>query len=146
MMTTNLFVIANVKQLRTSSSFRILLSFFQTSWFVGILNSAVFNISQLGWVWHDFGGPSEICGGGGLTPATPPTPPLGMSLLATKFPLLEANSASTFGISCVTERHIAEGVVEDYNLSSAPAFSQSSSSLQIMHYRRGMYKYILVFV
>ena len=32
MMTTNLFVIANVKQLRIDGSFRILLPFFQTSW------------------------------------------------------------------------------------------------------------------
>ena len=43
MMTTNLFVIANVKQLRTGGSFRILLPFFRTSWGVGVLNSAVFN-------------------------------------------------------------------------------------------------------
>jgi len=39
MMTTNLFVIANVKQLRTGGSFRI----FRTSWGVGVLNSAIFN-------------------------------------------------------------------------------------------------------
>ena len=43
MMTTNLFVIANVKQLRTGGSFRSLLPFFQTSWGVGFLNSAIFN-------------------------------------------------------------------------------------------------------
>ena len=42
-MTTSLFVIANVKQLRTGGSFRILLPFFQTSWSVGVLNSAIFN-------------------------------------------------------------------------------------------------------
>jgi len=42
-MTINLFVIANVKQLRTDGSFRILLSFFRTSWGVGVLNSAIFN-------------------------------------------------------------------------------------------------------
>ena len=42
-MTTNLFVIANVKQLRTDGSFRILLPFFRTSWGVGVLNSAIFN-------------------------------------------------------------------------------------------------------
>jgi len=42
-MTTNLFVIANVKQLRTDGSFRILLPFFRTSWGVGFLNSAIFN-------------------------------------------------------------------------------------------------------
>jgi len=43
MMTTNLFVIANVKQLRTEGSFRILLPFFRTSGGVGVLNSAIFN-------------------------------------------------------------------------------------------------------
>jgi len=42
-MTNNLFVIANVKKLRTGSSFRILLSFSQTSWCVDFLNSTVFN-------------------------------------------------------------------------------------------------------
>jgi len=43
MMTTNLFVIANVKQLRTGGSFIILLPFFRTSWCVVVLNSAIFN-------------------------------------------------------------------------------------------------------
>ena len=42
-MTTNLFVIANVKQLRTGGNFRILLPFFQISCGVGVLNSAIFN-------------------------------------------------------------------------------------------------------
>jgi len=42
-MTTNLFVIPNVKQLRTDGSFRILLPFFRTSWGVGVLNSAILN-------------------------------------------------------------------------------------------------------
>ena len=42
-MTTNLFVIANVKQLRTDGSFRILRPFFRTSWGVGLINSAIFN-------------------------------------------------------------------------------------------------------
>jgi len=42
-MTTNLFVIANVKQLPTDGSFRILLPFFQPSWGFGVLNSAIFN-------------------------------------------------------------------------------------------------------
>ena len=46
MMTTNLFVIANVKQLRTDGSFRILLHFFRTYWSVGVLNSAIFNSFQ----------------------------------------------------------------------------------------------------
>jgi len=43
MTTTNLFVIANVKQLRTGGRFRILLPFFRTSWCVGVRNSAIFN-------------------------------------------------------------------------------------------------------
>jgi len=42
-MTTNLFVIANVKQLLAGGGFRILLPFFRTSWCVGVLNSAIFN-------------------------------------------------------------------------------------------------------
>jgi len=42
-MTTNLFVIANVKQLRTDGSLRILLPFFRTSWGIGVLNSAIIN-------------------------------------------------------------------------------------------------------
>jgi len=43
MMKTNLFVIANVKQLQTGGSFRILLPFFRTSWGIGVLNSAIIN-------------------------------------------------------------------------------------------------------
>ena len=43
MRTTNLFVIANVKQFRTGGSFRILLPFLRTSWGVGGLNSTIFN-------------------------------------------------------------------------------------------------------
>jgi len=43
MVITNLFVIANVKQLRTDGSFRILLPFFQTPWGDGVLNSAILN-------------------------------------------------------------------------------------------------------
>ena len=42
-MTANVFVIANVKKLRTGGSFRILLLFFRTSWGVGVLNSSIFN-------------------------------------------------------------------------------------------------------
>jgi len=37
MMTTNLFVIVNVKELWTSGSFRILQPFFWTSWGVDVL-------------------------------------------------------------------------------------------------------------
>ena len=43
MITTNLFVIANVKQLRTGGSFGTLLPFFRTSWSVGAQNLAIFN-------------------------------------------------------------------------------------------------------
>ena len=45
MMISNLFVIANVKQLRTGGNFRILLPFFSEHLGgVGVLNSAIFNI------------------------------------------------------------------------------------------------------
>ena len=49
-MTTNLFVIANVKQLRTGGNFRILLPFFRTSWGVDFLNSAIFNSLTRFWM------------------------------------------------------------------------------------------------
>ena len=78
MMTTNLFVIANVKQLRTDGSFTILLTFSRTSWCVGVLNSAIFNS------FHnrvEFGtileGLRNFGGGGGLNPQ----PPLGTPLI-----------------------------------------------------------------
>jgi len=76
MMTTNLFVITNVKQLRTDGSFRILLPFCQTSWGVGVLNSAIFNSFhnrvEFGTIFEglrNFGGGVES-----------PTPPLGTPL------------------------------------------------------------------
>ena len=47
MMTTNLFVIVNVKQLWTGGSFRILLSFSRTPWCVGVLNSAIFKLIRM---------------------------------------------------------------------------------------------------
>jgi hypothetical protein len=47
MMTTNLFVIVKVKKLRTGGSFRISLPFFQTSWGVGVLNSAIFKLIRM---------------------------------------------------------------------------------------------------
>ena len=71
MMTTNLFVIANVKQLNLGS-FRILLLFFRTSCGVGVLNSAIFNSFhnrvEFGTI---FGGPSEFWGG--LNTPNPPS-------------------------------------------------------------------------
>jgi len=78
MMTTNLFVIVNVKQLRTGGSFRILLSFFRTSWGAGVLNSAIFNSfhNQV-----EFGtileGLQNFGGGGGFEPPPPPRAPRG---------------------------------------------------------------------
>ena len=80
MMTTNLFVIANVQQLRTGGSFRILLAFFQTSWGVGVLNWAIFNS------FHnrvEFGTISEglrIFEGGGFEPRKL-SPPLATPLV-----------------------------------------------------------------
>ena len=68
-MTTNLFVVANVKQLRIGGSFRILLPFFRKS-------------------WHDFGGPSELWGGLNHPTTFPPFgTPLNMNE-ATHLPLL----------------------------------------------------------
>jgi len=59
-MTTNLFVIANVKQLRTGGSFRIFLPFFRTSW--GVLVSQIqqfLTVSTIGLslarFWRAFG-------------------------------------------------------------------------------------------
>jgi len=74
-MTTNLFVIANVKQLRTGGSFRILLSFFRISWGIGVLNSAIFssfhNRVKFGTILEGL----RNFGGGGVKPPKPPTTP-----------------------------------------------------------------------
>jgi hypothetical protein len=68
--------------LRTGGSLRILLPFFLTSWGVGALNSATFNIFHNRVEFdtileglQNFGG-----WGGGLNPPTP-KPPLGMPLI-----------------------------------------------------------------
>jgi len=70
-MTTNLFVIANVKQLRTGGSFGIVLSFFRTSWGVCVLNSAIFNSFhnrvEFGMILEDLRNFE-----GGLNPPNPP--------------------------------------------------------------------------
>jgi len=69
MMTTNLFVIASVKQLRTGGSFRILLPFFRTSWGVGVLNSAIFhNRVHFGTILEGL----RNFGGGGVETPNPP--------------------------------------------------------------------------
>jgi hypothetical protein len=76
MMTTNLFVIANVKQLRTGGSFKILLPFFRTSWGVGVLNAAIFNSfhnrSEFGTILE---GIRNFGGGGFEHPDLPPPDP-----------------------------------------------------------------------
>jgi len=46
-MTTNLFVIVNVKQFRTGGSFRVSLPFFRTYWGVGVLNAAIFKLIRI---------------------------------------------------------------------------------------------------
>jgi len=73
-MTTNLFAIANVKQLRTDGSFRILLPFFGTSWGVGVLNSAIFkrfhNRVEFGTILEGL----RNFGGGGVENLKPPSP------------------------------------------------------------------------
>jgi len=80
-MTTSLFVIDNVKQLRIDGSFRNLLPFFRTSWSVGFLNSTIFNS------FHkrvEFGTILEGLrnfGAGGLNPPYPPL--LGTPLVVT---------------------------------------------------------------
>ena len=86
-MTTNLFVIANAKQLRTEGSFRILLPFSRTSWGVGVLNSAIFNSFhsrvEFGTILEGF----QNFGEGGLNPPNPP--PLGTPLHGYMYRLLE---------------------------------------------------------
>jgi len=76
-MTTNLFVIANIKQLRTSGSFRIVLPFFSNILGCWRFNSAVFNS------FHnrvEFGtileGLRNFGGGGFETPKLPVGTPL----------------------------------------------------------------------
>jgi len=82
MMTTNLFFITTVKQLRTDGSLRISLSFLPNilgRWRTKFGNSEQF--SQLGWVWHHFGGSSEFPGGGGFEPPKTAPSPLGTPLI-----------------------------------------------------------------
>jgi len=76
MMTTNLFVIANVKQLRTGGIFRILLPFFRTSCSVGALNSAIFNSFQNRVEFGTILEGLRNFGWGGLNPQTPLGTPL----------------------------------------------------------------------
>jgi len=72
-MTTNLFVIANVKQLRTDCSFRILLPFSRTSRGDGSLNSAIFGSFhsrvEFGTILEGLRNFGRV---GGLNPPNPP--------------------------------------------------------------------------
>ena len=77
MMTTNLFVIANVKQLRNGGRFRILLAFFPNILGgVGVLNSAIFNSFhnrvEFGTILVSLW---KLCGGVETPTAPKPTPP-----------------------------------------------------------------------
>jgi hypothetical protein len=74
MMTTNLFVIDNVKQLRTLLVLEFYCLFFWTSWSVGVLNSAIFNSFH---IWVEFGTILEALWNfrGGLNPPNKPPPP-----------------------------------------------------------------------
>jgi len=47
MMTTNLFVIVHVKQLRTKVVLEFHCLFFRTSWGAGVLNSAIFKLIRM---------------------------------------------------------------------------------------------------
>jgi len=86
MMTTNLFVIANVKQLRTGGSFRILLPFYRTSWGVGVLISAIFNsfhnLVEFGTILE---GLRNLWGGGVLNAPNPPLPRYATAFLWLEF-------------------------------------------------------------
>jgi len=77
MKTTNLFVIANVKQLRTqvvSNS----LAFFRTSWCFNVLNSVIFNSFHN---WVEFGTILEGLRNFGWGVLSPRTPLLGTPLV-----------------------------------------------------------------
>ena len=78
-MTTNLFAIANVKQLRTYVVLEFYCLFFRTSLCVGVLNSEFFlTVFTIGLsLARFFGGPSEFRGVGGFEhPNPPPGTPL----------------------------------------------------------------------
>ena len=127
MITTNLFVIANVKQLRTDGSFRILLPFFWTIWGVGVQNSAIFNCFPNP---VEFGtilvGPRNF-GGGGLTP--PPVMPLTSSIhLKRGLPfLLPTNSLPSIpGINIVPTFQVA--IIKSISLFLPSTFSSHSEA------------------
>ena len=99
MMTTNLFAIANVKQLRTYVVLEFYCLFFRTSWCVGFLNSAIFfnsfhNRVEFGTIfWWAFG-----ISGGGLNTPNPPryatahgrSPPFSIHVISHVTPVYES--------------------------------------------------------
>ena len=72
MVTTNLFVIANVKQLRTQVVLEFYCLFFRTSWGVGFLNSAIFDSFHNRAEFDKCLEGLRNFGVGGLNTATPP--------------------------------------------------------------------------
>jgi len=99
MTTINLFVIANVKQLRTGGSFRILLPFFRTSCGVGVLNSAIFNSFHNRVEFGTILGGVRNFGGGGFEH---PNPPLGTPLATKEFDI-PSSLAMTFVCSSASK-------------------------------------------
>ena len=73
-MTTNLFVIANVKQLLTGGSFRILLPISEHLWVLAFQIQQFLKVVTIGLslsrFWQAFG----ISGGGGVEPTHTPKP------------------------------------------------------------------------
>jgi len=76
MITTNLFVIASVKQLRTEGSFRILLPIFRTSWGVGVLIQQFLTVFTIGLSLERFSRAFGNSGGGVEYPNLPLSTPL----------------------------------------------------------------------
>jgi hypothetical protein len=76
MMTTNLFVIANVKSCEPAVVLEFYCLFFRTYWAVGFLNSAIFNSfhNRVAFGTILEGLPSFGGGGEGVEPPKPPPP------------------------------------------------------------------------
>jgi len=106
MMTTNLFVIDNVKQSRTGGSFRILLPFVRTSWGVGVLNSAIFNIFhsrvEFGTILEDLRNFGR--GVGGIYTPQNPSP---RYATVCHFPVRRENALAQWSLCCATNRKVA---------------------------------------
>jgi len=119
-MTTNLFVIANVKQLRTGGSFRILLPFFPNMcWSVGVINSTIFNS------FHnrvEFGGPSEFRGGGWTLPIPPPP------RYATALIRLSTKWNYSHDDTCITHHYFLKHAAASPNMNNENTFFNDKST------------------